>query len=99
MADHVHVVLRIPATVAIAEIVQKMKANSAKWIHEKRILSRAFAWQRGYSAFSVSESNLERVYQYVANQEAHHRRISFQDELRAFLRQHGIEFDERYLWN
>jgi REP element-mobilizing transposase RayT len=99
MPDHVHAVLRIPATIAIAEMVQKMKGNSAKWIHEKNVLPRAFAWQRGYSAFSVSESNVERVSRYVANQEVHHRRISFQDELRAFLRQHGIDYEERYLWS
>jgi len=99
VADHVHVVFQIPASLSIAETIQKLKGNSAKWAHEKRMLHRTFAWQRGYAAFSVSESNVERVYQYVANQEAHHRRVSFQDELRAFLRQHRIKFDERYLWN
>jgi REP element-mobilizing transposase RayT len=61
MPDHVHALLRVPPTIAIAEVVQKMKGSSAKWIHDKRSLPRAFAWQRGYSAFSVSESNVERV--------------------------------------
>ena len=99
MPDHVHALLRVPATIAIAEVVQRMKGSSAKWIHEKRILLRAFAWQRGYSAFSVSESIVDGVSRYIANQEVHHRSISFQDELRAFLRQHGIDYDEKYLWS
>ena len=99
VADHAHMIFRLSAILPLAEIVQKVKGNSSKWIHEKRVLQRAFAWQRGYAAFSVSESNAERVFRYIANQEAHHRRVSFQDELRAFLRQHRIDYDERYLWN
>ena len=99
VADHVHMLFRIAASQPIADILQKVKGNTTKWAHEDRVLHRAFAWQRGYAAFSVSESNVEKVYQYVANQDVHHRHVSFQDELRAFLKQHGIEFDERYLWN
>jgi hypothetical protein len=83
----------------MSDVMEKVKANSSRWIHVNRVLPRAFAWQRGYAAFSVSESNVERVFGYIANQEAHHRHVSFQDELRAFLRQHGVEYDERYLWN
>ena len=99
VADHVHMVFRIPATWPISEIIQKVKANSARWAHDQLLLQRAFAWQRGYAAFSVSESNVEQVYQYVANQEGHHRRLSFQDELRELLKKHRVEYDERYLWN
>jgi putative transposase len=99
VADHAHLMFRVSAILSLAEIVQKVKGNSSKWIHEQRVLPGSFAWQRGYAAFSVSESNAERVCRYIANQEAHHRQMSFQDELRAFLRQHGIEYDERYLWN
>ena len=98
-ADHVHVVFRLPATLALADVMKTLKSNSSKWIHEDRILRRAFGWQRGYAAVSVSQSNLERVLQYVANQGVHHRNVSFQDEIRALLTLHGIEYDERYLWD
>jgi putative transposase len=99
VADHVHLVFRFPAKLSLADVIGQAKGNCAKWIHDKSVLPGRFAWQRGYAAFSVSESNVERVFQYVANQEVHHRRLSFQDELRAFLRQHRIEYDERYLWS
>ena len=79
--------------------MQLVKGNSSKWIHENHILKRAFEWQRGYAAFSVSQSNVHRVLQYVANQNVHHRKISFQEELRALLTRHGIVYDERYLWD
>ncbi len=97
-ADHVHIVFRTPGTLAVAEIMQLVKGNSSKWIHEKRVLKRAFEWQRGYAAFSVSHSNVDRVLQYVANQAIHHRKVSFQEEIRELLTRHGIAFDERYLW-
>jgi putative transposase len=96
--DHVHIVFRMPGTLAVAEIMQLVKGNSSKWIHEKRVLKRAFEWQRGYAAFSVSQSNVNRVLQYVANQSIHHRKISFQEEIRELLMRHGIEYDEKYLW-
>jgi len=99
VADHAHMVFRLNPIAPIAEVIQKTKANSSKWIHEKRLLHRTFAWQRGYAAFSVSESSVDHVMRYVANQEAHHRHVSFQDELRGFLRQHRIQYDERYLWD
>jgi REP-associated tyrosine transposase len=98
-ADHVHLVFRSPGTLAIAEVMQIVKGNSSKWVHDNRILKRAFEWQRGYAAFSVSQSNVNRVLQYVANQNVHHRKISFQEELRELLTRHGIEYDERYLWD
>jgi putative transposase len=96
--DHVHIVFRMPGTLAVAEIMQVVKGNSSKWIHEERVLKRTFEWQRGYAAFSVSQSNVERVLQYVANQSVHHRKISFQEEIRELLTLHRIEYDERYLW-
>ena len=67
------------------------------WLKEKYILS-SFEWQGGYAAFSVSQSNLDEVRRYIANQEEHHKKISFQDEVRALLRRHQLEWDERYLW-
>ena len=80
---------------ASAEVV---KANSSKWVHESRRERRAFAWQAGYSAFSVSESNLEHVSKYIDAQEEHHRKRSFQEELLALLKRHNLPYDERYMW-
>ncbi len=95
-ADHVHGLWRLPADLAVAECVRKVKANSSGWVHRK--FSPAFAWQTGYAAFSVSESRAEAVMTYIRNQLEHHRRHSFQDELRALLKKQGIAIDERYAW-
>jgi putative transposase len=74
-----------------------LKGDSSRWIHDE--LQRTdFAWQEGYGAFTVSQSNLEPVAEYVRNQEEHHRKRTFQEEHREFLEKHGIEFDERYIW-
>jgi REP element-mobilizing transposase RayT len=98
VADHVHVFPRLPPAIAVADAVQKMKANSSKWIHEERLLPRAFAWQTGYAAFSISPSNAQEVIRYIQNQELHHQKISFQEEYLLFLKKHGIEYDSRYVW-
>lgn len=97
VADHVHISASLPPTAAPSEFVGKMKANSSKWIHETFPAERSFAWQLGYSAFSVSMSQKQGVFDYIAGQEEHHRKISFQEELLAFLRRHEIDFDERYV--
>ena len=97
VADHVHILMTIPPALAVAAAVNKIKANSSKWIHEQRLLPRAFSWQTGYAAFSVSPSKVAEVIRYIQNQEAHHHKISFQDEYRAFLKAHGIDYDSRYL--
>lgn len=73
-----------------------IKSNSSGWVHAK--WRKAFAWQLGYGAFSVSKSNVPEVLKYIAEQEAHHRWIPFKDELVEFLRKHEIEYDERYIW-
>jgi len=96
--DHVHVLIRTPTTRSSAEIVRLLKANSSKWIHQKWPQQRGFTWQSGYGAFSVSESPVDSVRAYIASQQEHHKKISFQDEFRAFLRKNNIEVDERYLW-
>jgi hypothetical protein len=76
-----------------------LKANSSKWAHENGPEHRKFAWQSGYSAFSVSRSGTEEVICYIENQEEHHRKFSFQEELLALLKKHEIEYDERYIWS
>ena len=95
--DHVHMLLSMPTTMAMADLVRTIKANSSKWLHEEAGLS-DFAWQTGYGAFSVSPSVAEKVKAYIQTQQDHHRSISFQDELVAFLERHGIEYDRRFIW-
>jgi REP element-mobilizing transposase RayT len=97
-ADHVHELLGVPATRSVAEVIRIVKANSSKWVHEEYSHHHDFGWQSGYGAFSVSQSNVETVRQYIADQEEHHRTVSFQEEYLAFLKRHGIAYDKRYVW-
>jgi putative transposase len=99
MPDHIHVVLQIRPDMAVADMVRLIKANSSKWANERPDSRGRFSWQRGYGAFSVSVSQLDSVREYVRNQEGHHRQRTFQEEFVGFLKRHGIEFDERYLWD
>jgi len=96
--DHIHLLAAMKATTSIAEIVGKIKGSSSKWIHEKFPDRSRFAWQRGYAAFSVSESQVARVAAYIDRQKNHHQRASFQDEFLRLLQGHRIMPDEKYLW-
>lgn len=98
-ADHLHALIYLPPTTSISDAIRVLKSNASKWVHETFPDRASFAWQSGYGAFSVSQSNLDDVHRYVADQEEHHKAVSFQDEYRAFLRKHGIAFDERYVWD
>ena len=95
-ADHVHVLARIKPVISIAEFLGKFKSVSSGWA--RRQTRGKFKWQVKYGAFSVSQSQVERVQRYIRNQEAHHSKISFEEEFRALLKSHGIEFEEKYLW-
>ena len=95
--DHVHCLLSLPAAVAVAEVIRVMKSNSSKWVRETRRHA-PFAWQIGYGAFSVSYSSVPKVLQYIRNQDEHHRKTTFQGEFIAFLKRHGITYDEQYIW-
>ena len=97
--DHVHLLCRFARTITQAEWVKELKRISNGWLKEHGRDYADFEWQGGYVDFSVSQSNLEQVEQYIANQEEHHRKTTFQDELRTLLRKHEIEFDERYVWD
>jgi putative transposase len=97
--DHVHILLSLPSTIAISKAVQLIKGGSSKWIHENFPEQRVFSWQEKYGAFSVSVSQLNTIIEYIRNQPAHHRAMTFQDEFLALLKKHHIEFDERYLWD
>ena len=98
-SDHVHSLACLPASLSLAEVMRVVKTNSSRWVHERFPRCRGFAWQTGYGAFSVSQSNLETVRQYIADQEAHHRRRSFREEYLSLLAEHGVKFDEQFLWD
>ena len=91
-----HQLARFGRTVTLAGWVKELKRVSNLWLKENYAISN-FEWQGGYAAFSVSQSNLDEVRRYIANQEEHHRKVSFQDEVRALFRRHQLEWDERYL--
>lgn len=96
--DHIHALVSVPASLSISQIVQCLKGDSSRWIHETFPELKEFAWQQGYGAFTVSKSLLPAVTQYILEQRLHHAHGDFQDEFRALLAKHGVEFDERYLW-
>ena len=98
LADHVHVYASLPATLTLADAASALKSNSSRWIHDNAPQYRSFDWQEGYSAFSVSKSAEPRVITYIQNQEEHHQRMRFQEELMGLLDKHGIKYEERYLW-
>ena len=96
--DHIHLLARFGRTITQAEWVKELKRVSNLWLKQQHSI-RDFEWQGGYADFSVSGSNLEMVKRYIANQQYHHRKMSFQDELRILLRRHDVEWDERYIWD
>ena len=98
MEDHIHILVAIPATMAVAKAVQSIKGVSSKWIHEEFPEQKKFAWQAGYGAFSVSRSRLEATAAYIRNQREHHREKSFEQEFVLLLKKHGIEFDPKYVF-
>jgi REP element-mobilizing transposase RayT len=98
-ADHVHLLVRLHQQTAVADFMRQVKSNSSGWAHDTFPDVRGFWWQGGYGAFTVSLSGLDQVKAYIANQEEHHRTVTFQDEFRDLLIRHGIEFDEKYLWD
>jgi len=94
MDDHIHILFRPPPTLTLARAVTLVKSNSSKWIREQGI---RFSWQEGYGAFAVSSSNVSAVINYIDNQEAHHRKMTFEQEFVALLKKHGVEFDPKYV--
>jgi REP element-mobilizing transposase RayT len=92
VADHVHALISIPSTLSVAKSIQLLKGNSSKWIHETFPEHRGFGWQEGYGAFSIGVSGVEDTVRYIQGQEAHHRKMTFREELEVFLKRHGMEF-------
>jgi REP element-mobilizing transposase RayT len=97
--DHLHILCLLSRKFAIMEVIKASKTETSKWLKKQGVAYADFQWQAGYGAFSVSESDVEQVKRYIAGQEEHHRRISFQDEFREICKRHGIEIDERYVWD
>ena len=98
MPDHLHLVVKLKPTHELAKIMQKIKGNSSKWVNVQNRFKGRFAWQVGYGAFSVSESQIPVVVGYVKNQANHHQKLSFRDEFTLILERHQVEYDEQYLW-
>jgi REP element-mobilizing transposase RayT len=92
--DHVHLLLSLPATISVAEAIHKLKANSSRWVHQTFPARRLFGWQKGYGAFSIGVAQAETTIQYIKNQQEHHRKIDFRQELAAFLEKHGLAFQD-----
>ena len=97
--DHVHILSTLSRTMAASEMVKEVKRGSSLWLKTKSPDLHDFAWQSGYGIFSVGHSQVEDVRNYIAGQEEHHRKVSFQDEFRKLLERYKIEFDERYVWD
>jgi REP element-mobilizing transposase RayT len=97
--DHVHLLVKIHPSFAIADTVKLIKANSSRWVNQEQKTENKFEWQRGYGVFSVSQSQSEIVKKYIRSQAEHHRRRTFQEEYLEILRRYGIEFDERYVFD
>jgi putative transposase len=97
VADHVHILCQLAKTQSISSVMEHLKVSSSKWLKTQAI--KGFGWQRGYGAFSVSQSHVSLVIRYIENQEEHHRTITFEEEFRSFLKRYRVAFDERYVWD
>ena len=97
VADHVHILLGYRPHQSLADLVQDIKGSSSKWINENKFTHSRFNWQQGYGAFSYSQSQLSRVINYINNQEEHHKKKTFTEEYKSFLKAFNVEFDERYI--
>ena len=97
VADHVHILCQLAKTQSVSVVMEHLKTSSSKWLKTQGI--RTFSWQRGYGAFSVSQSNVASVVSYIEKQEEHHRVVTFEEEFRLFLKRYRVSFDERYVWD
>ncbi len=95
--DHIHLLAKLRPDCALSDVLRDLKANATGWMHDVFPSLKHFSWQRGYGAFTVSQSNVQAVRRYIARQKEHHQRISFRDEFIQFLQENGIEYDERFI--
>lgn len=97
--NHIHIFCTLPKCVSLADMIEEFKKSSSKWVKTKGQQYESFYWQNGYGAFSVSQSDADRVIKYIETQEEHHRKTSFEEEFRAFLKKYQVRYDERYVWD
>ena len=97
--DHVHILFALGRVITIADLVEEIKTGSSKWIKTKGCEFRNFHWQKGYGAFSIGQSNVALLKRYILGQKKHHKRVTFQDEYRKFLKAYRVDYDERYVWD
>ena len=97
--DHVHIFFCLSKNLSLSKLVEEIKSSSSKWIKAKEPRLAQFHWQNGYGAFSVSQSHLSAVIQYIRQQDEHHRKVTFQEEFREFLMKYQVSYDERYVWD
>jgi putative transposase len=98
-SDHIHILCMLSKKIALVTLIEELKKSSSKWIKTKDKFYKNFYWQNGYGAFSVNPAQTDVVMDYIANQDLHHSKITFQQEYKAFLKKYKIEFDERYVWD
>ena len=99
VSDHIHIFVGLKPAMSISNLVRDVKNNSTNFINEKGLLKKKFSWQGGYGAFSYSHSHIERVYNYILNQEQHHRKKTFKEEYLGLLKKFEIPYDEKYLFD
>lgn len=97
--NHIHALSILSRKITVAKLVEEVKKSSSKWIKTKGVFYRNFYWQNGYAALGISQSSIEELKKYIANQKEHHRKKTFQDEYIEFLKKYNIEYDERYVWD
>ena len=96
--DHVHCFFGLKPSVSVSDVMKNAKAKSSKWLNESGILNHRFEWQEGFGTFSYSKSHVDKVYKYIENQEAHHKKQTFREEYLEFLARYEVEFDERFIF-
>ena len=99
MPDHIHILFGMNPIQSLSDLMQDIKGSSSKWINETRNLRDTFTWQTGYGAFSYSKSQVKRVYEYIKNQEEHHKKKTFNEEYIQFLKEQEVSYDDRYLFS
>ena len=97
--DYVHVLCKLSKTRSMSSVIEDVKKKSSKWIKTRGIEYKNFYWQNGYGSFSIGESQVKTLKEYIQNQEEHHRKKSFKEEFREILNRYGVAYDERYLWD
>jgi REP element-mobilizing transposase RayT len=97
--DHLHILCLLSKKIALMNLLEEVKSHSFKWMKTKGTDCKNFYWQNGYGAFSVNPSEIDKVITYIENQKEHHKKKTFQDEYRAFLKKYKVEYDEKYVWD